>query len=76
MIHLGANADPFAYLMIMVAGHMSHDDFSAGQAQRVEELGTTECLANDRGFDWGTIIVDDVVCAKQDIAMAAGIGAG
>jgi hypothetical protein len=33
MVHLDFDANPFADLMVVVAGHMGHQQFAAGQTQ-------------------------------------------
>ena len=38
MVHLGANADPLAQLMVVVAGHMGHQQLAADQTQGIQKL--------------------------------------
>ena len=38
MVHLRANANPFAHGVVVVTGHMRHDLFAGFQTQRVQKL--------------------------------------
>jgi hypothetical protein len=72
MVHLGANADPFADLVVVVAGHMGHHRLAAGQAQRVEELRAAKRLAHDLRLHRCVVVVHDVVGAQQHVALPPG----
>ena len=54
-------------MMVMVAGHMSHQGLAAVEQQRVQKLRATKSFANDLGFDQRGIVVDDVVSAQEHI---------
>ena len=38
MVHFGFDADPVAQFMVMVAGHMGHQQLAVLQAQRVSQI--------------------------------------
>ena len=76
VVHLGADADPLADLVVVVRGHVRQHLLAAGQAQRVEELRAAEGLALDARLHRRRVVVDDVVGAQQHVALAAGIGVG
>ena len=38
MVHLGADADPLAQRVVVVAGHMGQQGVAVGQAQRVQKF--------------------------------------
>ncbi len=38
MVHLGANANPLAHGMVVVAGHVGHDLQAAAQPQGVQKF--------------------------------------
>jgi hypothetical protein len=70
MVDLGADANPFAQAVVVVAGHMGHQGVATGQAQGVEKLRTAKGLAHDLRFHRGVVVVHDVVGAQQHIALA------
>ena len=38
MVHLGADADPLAQFVVVVAGHVGHELLAVFEAQRVQKL--------------------------------------
>eukprot|EP01137_Pigoraptor_chileana_P022632 Opistho-2@7097 len=76
MVHLGADADPLAQRVVVVAGHMGQQGVAAGQAQGVQKLRTPERLAHDLRLHRRVVVVHDVVGAQQHIAGAARVTAG
>ena len=70
MVHLGADTDPFAEFVVVVAGHMGHQLLARGQAQGVQKLRAPKSLADDLSLHRGIVIVHDVVSPQQHIALA------
>ena len=76
MVNLGAYAYPLANAVVVVAGHMGHEQVAAGQAQGVQKFRAPEGFAHDFGFDGRVIVVHDVVGPQQHITLPAFKGAG
>ena len=66
----GADADPFADAVVVVAGHMGQHGLAAAQAQRVQKFRAAKRLAHDLGLDRCVVVMDDVVGAQQHVALA------
>ncbi len=62
--------------MVVMAGHQRHHRLTAGQAQRVQELGSAKRLAHDLRLDRRTVVMDDVIGAQQHVAGATRESAG
>jgi hypothetical protein len=76
MVHLGADADPLADRVVVVAGHMGQHGLAAVQAQRVQELRAAKRLAHDLRLHRCVVVVHDVVGAQQHVAHARRGSAG
>ena len=57
MVDLGANADPFADLVVVVRRHVRQQQLAAGQAQRVQEFRAAEGLAFDARLHRAQVVV-------------------
>ncbi len=68
MVDLGADTNPLAQAVVMVAGHMGQHCFAGGQAQRIKKFRAAKGLAGDLRFHRRVVVMHDVVGAQQHVA--------
>ena len=68
MVDLGADTNPLAQAVVMVAGHMGQHSFAGGQAQRIKKFRAAKGLAGDLRFHRRVVVMHDVVGAQQHVA--------
>ena len=72
MVNLGPDANPLAQLVVVVAGHMGHQQLAVFKAQGVQKLAAAERFADDLGFDWRIVVMHDVISAQQHVTLTTG----